>query len=179
MITGFFKLTGLTLLIILLTTLACCTGYFTYMTYNSLQALERNGQVTQGQITYHSSRRIIKENRYEYTVAYSYSLPAPGSSTPAIYERRAQVPRQTFERLAIGSTVTIRYLPDNPGVVRMEGESEDSMAFYAIAGATAILLLGLPFLIWRAARLITPRSRRQYESDVARPVVAELLWWLK
>lgn len=62
-----------------------------------------------------------------YTIVYAFS---PPSFEDIEYSRKQQVTQQAYSKLSMGDIVALRYLPDNPHVVRLWGKSRSPQRLY-------------------------------------------------
>lgn len=114
----FIYLGGLVVLVIL-----CAISYLTLNNYHTLQNLEETGVTTQGQLVSHHIVAGAKSTAYYVT--YSYTV-TTSNGLPQSYQTQRQVDKETYERLAVGVQLPVRYLPAQPDVARLLEVKEDN-----------------------------------------------------
>ncbi|MBK6469107.1 MAG: hypothetical protein IPF96_21620 [Rhodobacter sp.] len=131
------------------------------------RALARDGIAVEARITdldHFETRRVGDSHRSEdFLVTVAYSSGKATDNTLELHEERRSVSESFFAGLVMGQTLTIRMLPDEPGLIEVEpGWSRRQRQRRRLGGPGLPEFLGglpLPFLLRRAAGAQRMRTR--------------------
>jgi hypothetical protein len=158
-----------TLLSLFLLTAAIFSSYYSLSKLEIARVLFQQGQTVQGVVTARSEHNHRQSGRlvYEYRVSYEYEVTDPTTKQLKRYDRQVLVSYNAFSRLAIGSPVEVTYMASDPRVAEIKGELDDSAktGYYTVGLLAILLVILLPFVIYRTARTLTPTARRKPEND--------------
>lgn len=98
---------------------------------------------------------VIGEDSSDYYITYRYTVAR--SQDNHDYSQKQKVSYETYNRLTIGSAVTVSFFPDNPGFSRLAGDDVDNTDYNSLV----LLLVGL-LLLWGWSSVFTGLEYRAF-----------------
>ncbi|MDZ4721760.1 MAG: DUF3592 domain-containing protein [Roseiflexaceae bacterium] len=146
----------------------------TLRTWSEEQRLRVAGQPITGVVT--DLAEDSDSNESSYYVTYSYEAPLANSKTLPL-QHKEPVAQELYQRLERGAMIELRYLPDQPGVVRLANNINSS--------AVNVVLLGVFLLVWivgfcglplyLALRLIKAWRKERHLAQDGRLIMGEVI----
>lgn len=133
-----------------------------------VRLLDRAGVETKGQVTgLVHDRRINSDGSTTHTYRLSYRFHTADGET---FRRSQTVSRELYSSKVRGDAITVRYVPDQPGINRVEDE-ESLLLRLALAGGSGLLFVmafPLAWVIWArcTAKLRAARRGERRQAQV-------------
>lgn len=126
--------------------------------YQTEKALNKDGEFVTGEIGF-GSKLITSNSSASLDIKYHYEVDGKAYSGEQTIGRRLEVTSFGVREPAVGDSIQVEYLPEDPSVSRLEPRNIENLEFQ-IALGLGMLVLGILGILWVGRNLLKSRSDR-------------------